>query len=557
VGPRLPASRRRPRSAPGGGEGPLLLGRYRLLQRLGAGGFGEVFRARDELLHRDVALKRIGLGPDGDAGRAAREAQAAARLAHPGIVALYEAWTSGGDFFLISELVEGDTLARLIHHDLLRDEEVLEIGLALCSALRHAHARGVVHRDIKPQNVLVPREPGSSAAAAKLTDFGGATLAGEEVLTRTGDVLGTLAYMAPEQSDGRAAGPASDLYSLALVLYEALSGVNPVRGATPADTARRIGKRIPPLERARGDLPRELTRALDRGLSSHPRDRGTLEELGGALEHSLRALAGPAGLTSRPAAVATEEEPPSTRTPAPPEGRHPVGAEATLEQEAPDEAPARVLIPRTASLVLALLLAVWQAATGRAGVALLLAAAAVPLLALPRRSSPTWLAALLAPALGTIGLAGVFPALAGQARRWRLRASMGALAYWWLVLAEPLLSRRLWLGAPAGTPSHARWEGSIDVAAAHVIAPLLSPGVAAGAALWALGAAVLPWLVRGRGAALDLVAATMWTAALAAAAARFDGGLAGGLHETPRGLVAGAVLAAAAAVGARALRGPV
>src|SRR5205807_4816615 len=151
---------------------------------------------------------------------------------------------------------------------------VLQIGIALADALAHAHARGVIHRDVKPQNVLVPHEreqepltARGSPAVAKLTDFGGARLAGDDVLTRTGDVLGTLAYMAPEQSDGGEVGEAADLYSLALILYEALCGVNPVRGPTPAATARRIGRPLEPLERSRGDLPRALTRALDRALA--------------------------------------------------------------------------------------------------------------------------------------------------------------------------------------------------------------------------------------------------------------------------------------------------
>ena len=263
-----------------GGPGSLVLGRYSLCERLGAGGFGVVWRARDELLGREVALKRISL-PDGGSERASREALAAARLAHPAIVALYEACAASDAFYLISELVRGETLARLIATHDLDDARVLGIGIALVDALAHAHARGVIHRDVKPQNVLVPYEshgatpaPRGSPAVAKLTDFGGARLAGDDVLTRTGDVLGTLAYMAPEQSDGGEVGEAADLYSLALILYEAFSGVNPVRGPTPAATARRIGRPLQPLERSRGDLPPSLTCALDRALAPCPDDRG-------------------------------------------------------------------------------------------------------------------------------------------------------------------------------------------------------------------------------------------------------------------------------------------
>src|SRR5205823_6085120 len=174
-----------------------------------------------------------------------------------------------------------------------------EIGLALADALGHAHARGVIHRDVKPHNVLIPDRAGDDEEgagpraplpAAKLTDFGGARLAGEDVLTRTGDVVGTLAYMAPEQVEGGAVGAGADLYSLALVLYEGFCGANPVRGPTPAATVRRIGDPIEPLERRRENLPRGVGRALDRALSPAPAQRGTLAELRAALAAG-RALA--------------------------------------------------------------------------------------------------------------------------------------------------------------------------------------------------------------------------------------------------------------------------
>ena len=286
--------RRRPTPDQGAAPDALVLGRYRLRERLGAGGFGVVWSAHDELLHREVAVKRIALAPEEDGERASREAIASARLAHPAIVALYEACPADDAFYLISELVDGATLAQLIEEDSLDDDELLQIGVALCSALTHAHARGVIHRDVKPQNVLVPDRPDDSeplaeafGGVAKLTDFGGARLSGQDVLTRTGDVLGTLAYMAPEQSDGREAGEQADLYSLALVMYEALSGVHPVRGATPAETVRRIGRPLPSLSRARRGLSRELTRAVDRALSPSPHARGTIAELRASFEREL------------------------------------------------------------------------------------------------------------------------------------------------------------------------------------------------------------------------------------------------------------------------------
>jgi hypothetical protein len=549
-----------------------VLGRYRLLERLGTGGFGVVWRAHDELLHREVAVKRVWLGLDGDSERATREALAAARLAHPAIVALYEACAEDGAFYLISELVDGATLAQLIDEDALADEEVLEIGAALSSALAHAHERGVIHRDIKPQNVLVPNPPDERAhapraliAAAKLTDFGGASLVGEDALTRTGDVLGTLAYMAPEQSEGREVGEAADLYSLALVIYEALCGENPVRAATPAATVRRIGRPLPPLARARRDLPAELTRALDRALAPAEHERGTLGDVRDALEDALaHGLRRSRWRRVRPAVRPEPDVAPRRRVARVPEPAAPASlASEQLASEQPATPRWALRLPRGVWLAAALALVGWQAFSGRPGVALLLLAALAPLALLPSeradgRLGIGWMAAALAPVFGLAGLAGAFPAFAGQASRWRERAVLGALGYWWLTLAAPLLDRRLWLAVPASTPAHGAWEGSLSLAATHVLGPRLAFGVLLGALLWAAAAAALAWLVRGRSAVLDIVAVSVWSAALAVAAPALDAGLsAHAPHPDPRGAVLGAVLGALAAVAARAMRGPV
>src|SRR3954468_24005498 len=248
----------------------LVLGRYRLGRRLGAGGFGTVYAATDERLQRPVAVKVIPAGGRGDPTRAEREALAAGRLDHPGIVAIFDAGRDEAARYLVSELVHGRTVDELSAEGALSDRDVLRIGLALCDALEHAHGRGVVHRDVKPQNVLVPDAPRSASGVAKLADFGVAHLAGDDPLTRTGDVVGTLAYMAPDQAAGKRVDERCDVYSLALVLYEALAGVNPVRAGSPAATARRVGSVLPPLKRARKDLPPELCAAIDRALRPKP-----------------------------------------------------------------------------------------------------------------------------------------------------------------------------------------------------------------------------------------------------------------------------------------------
>jgi eukaryotic-like serine/threonine-protein kinase len=562
-------------------EQALVLGRYRLLERLGAGGFGVVWRANDELLHREVAVKRISLGAGGDpidGERATREALAGARLAHPAIVVLHEACAAEDAFYLISELVHGDTLAELIAAEALGDEELLEIGLALTDALDHAHARGVIHRDVKPQNVLVPHRPDERGAVAKLADFGGARLTGEDALTRTGDVLGTLAYMAPEQSEGREVAEPADLYALALVLYEGLSGVNPVRGSTPAATARRIGGQLAPLERRRGDLPRSLTRAIDLALAPGPEQRGTLEELHLAIEEALvRGLRrSRRGRARRGSGGPSNEDPPNSeaRHRAADEldreldariagarnitGRAAAAAGEDLPEEEPPPSAAHLALPRAIWLGCALAAILWQVWVGHPGTALLLFAAAAPLVLLPRKAGLGWLTAALAPVLGLVGLAGAFPALAGQRARIAERAALAALGYWWLILAEPLLDRRLWLGVPAGMPAQAVWEGSLSSAAAHVVGPSLGLGVLCGAAIWALAAALLPWVVRGRSAVLDLVAAIAWSVALLLAfSPRYMGSSTYVVSITPHGAAFGALLGGALAVAARALRGPV
>ncbi len=266
--------------------GSLVLNRFLIERRIGSGGFGVVYEAWDGRLERPVAVKAI--EQRGEAGRRVlREAQAAARLNHPGIVTLYEMGEEDGTALLVSELVEGSTLARLAGEGLLCDREIGEIGADLCEALDHAHSRGVVHRDIKPQNVqVVDGEP-----RAKLMDFGIARLADDSPLTATGDVVGTLAYMSPEQAEGREAGPEADVYSLALTLYECWSDENPHRRSSPAATARAIGGRARPLHRLRPDLPRDLTGEIDACLAARPDQRPTLEELGTAIEDSLDYLA--------------------------------------------------------------------------------------------------------------------------------------------------------------------------------------------------------------------------------------------------------------------------
>ena len=537
-------------------EPGLAMGRYRLGARLGAGGFGTVHAARDERLGRPVAVKLI--PADGPAPeRAQREARAVARLDHDAIVALFDAGEENGCRYLVSELVEGRTLAQLEAAGELSDRDVLRIGLALTDALAHAHERGVIHRDVKPQNVIVPDAPSSRRSAAKLTDFGVAHLAGEEALTLTGDVVGTLAYMAPEQAAGRPVDERADLYSLGLVLYEALAGTNPVRGGSPTATARRIGTMLPPLAGSRPDLPIEVCEALDRAILPEPEQRGELDDLFDALADALPDVADDGGVIApHPLERRIPALPPAIgRLVAPAAaGLLVLGALAGLTP-APAVPPALAaavavalvaLLPRAGWLLVAAATITMLALgpTPRPGAALLLAALAFAPPLLLRADGRSWSLPAVAPALGLVGLAGAFPALAGRAPRWTARAALGALGAWWLVLAEPLFERALAFGPAPGTPARASFDGAPGITAGDVIAKAVSCGALVLALIWGVAALVLPWLVRGRSLQSDVVRATAWAAGLAAATAALGESLGERVAQpAPHGLVPGAIAA--------------
>jgi eukaryotic-like serine/threonine-protein kinase len=538
-------------------EPTLAMGRYRLGARIGAGGFGTVYAARDELLGRPVAVKVIpGDGPAPE--RAQREARAVARLDHDAIVGLFDAGEQDGCRYLVSELVEGRTLAQLDAGGELSDRDVLRIGLALADALAHAHERGVIHRDVKPQNVIVPDTASSRRGAAKLTDFGVAHLAGEEALTLTGDVVGTLAYMAPEQAAGGAVDERADLYSLALMLYEALAGANPVKGGSPTATARRIGTVLPALARSRGELPPELCAALDRAILPDPDARGELDDLFDALADALPDVSDEGGRIA--------PHPLERRIPALPPaiGRlvAPAAAGALVWAALAGLTPEPGVQPPIAAAVAAALVAVlpragWMLAAAalvlalavgpapRPGAALLVAALAAGPPLLLRSDGRSWSLPAAAPALGLLGLAGAFPALAGHAPRWSARAALGALGAWWLVLAEPLLGKALVFGPAPGTPSRPGFDGAPGIAAGDVLAKACSSGALLLAVVWAAAALVAPWLVRGRSLPADVAGAATWAAGLAATTAALGEWLGARVEQAqPHALVPGAVAAA-------------
>ncbi len=564
------------RTAPRGPRGrtrepSLVLERYRLERRLGAGGFGTVWLARDERLERDVAIKILPRERV-HGGRFEREARAAARLSHPGIVTLYEAAVDDDGAYLVSELVRGETLGDMLDAGRMSDHDIAQVAVVMCHALAHAHAHGIVHRDVKPSNVLIPEHPPSPSQLAKLTDFGVARVIGGATLTRTGDVIGTAAYMAPEQAEGLKVGAAADVYSLALVTYEALTGVNPVRTGTAAQRARRLGAHLPPLRRQRRDLPQGLGRAVDLALRPRARERGSLEELQAALVEALPTLAETPGVVTGPwPRLATD----------PPTGDHEVdvarwsdatGAEAGrrgarpashTDEPASDEAaeamqmpawPERglagaataaliwwlstsvlahpVIAPAAAALVAAVIVAAlprigWVVAMGslvvsaaaqqRPGAAVLIGVGAlVPIVLMPRRGT-AWSLAAGAPALALVGLGGAWPALAARGgTAWR-RAALGATGWIWIVLTVPLVGTSTYLGRLPGTPPLHIWSASLNQTATVVLRPILTSGALAAAPVWAVAAVTLPWLVRDRSLTLDTVFVVVWSATLVSA----------------------------------------
>ena len=526
----------------------MVLARYRLGERLGAGGFGVVWRAHDERLERDVAVKVIpfGGGPDDDA-RIQREAVAAARLNHPGIVALYELGHDEHAAYLVSELVEGATLADLGREGAVSDRDVARIGAALCEALEHAHARGVVHRDVKPGNVMVLAEPAAGAGFAKLTDFGIARLASGDGLTATGDIVGTLAYMAPEQAEGGEVGPECDVYSLALTLYEAWTGSNPVRGASPAATARQVGARLPPLRRQRRDLPTALCEVVDAALDPDPRYRPPLGELRELLTDAEDELSDEGGLVEpetierfgltavRPRTRLTRvlrarrRRPPPLVVPGeedevarPPllemiAGRAAAGiAAAVLVALAIGLGPepsfavgtvalvaavAVALLPRIGWIAAAMGVCAWLASPegGQEGTALVLTAALLPIPLLLPRAGLLWSAPALAPLLGAIGLAPLFVLAAAWLGKtvWR-RAGLAAAGLLWLRFAEALTGDDLLYGSAATTAPRAGWQGSVVDAAREAIEPALTSVDLVLALAWVSAAVALPLLARAR-----------------------------------------------------------
>ncbi|GGU02169.1 protein kinase [Streptomyces violascens] len=264
----------------------MIAGRYRLLSPLGRGGMGVVWRARDEVLGREVAVKEVLAPASLDSpevrrlyARLEREAWAAARVSHRNVVTVYDVATEDGRPWIVMELVRGLALSDVLDAEgPLGPQRTARIGAEVVAALRAAHEAGVLHRDVKPANVLLAND-----GRVVLTDFGIATVAGTQTLTMTGEVVGSPEFLAPERALGRTPGPACDLWSLGVLLYAAVEGHSPFRQDTPLSTLRAVvDDALPPPRRAGPLAP-----VIEGLLRKDPAERWAGEEA----EHQLRVVA--------------------------------------------------------------------------------------------------------------------------------------------------------------------------------------------------------------------------------------------------------------------------
>jgi eukaryotic-like serine/threonine-protein kinase len=256
-----------------GAAGSLVAGRYRLERELGSGGMASVHLARDEELERQVAIKLLAVALSADPAfreRFLREAKLAARLSHPNVVSVFDTGEHEGRPFIVMEWVDGETVADLLHRQgALPVGEALAIARQAAAGLAHAHAAGLVHRDVKPHNLLLTGD-----GAVKIADFGIARAAELTGLTEAGTVLGTAAYLAPEQFAGEVVNEAADVYGLGAVVYQMLAGRPPRRVESLDDLARiRADEPITPLRELRPEVPTAIDAAVMRALAVRPADR--------------------------------------------------------------------------------------------------------------------------------------------------------------------------------------------------------------------------------------------------------------------------------------------
>ncbi|MEU9142628.1 serine/threonine-protein kinase [Streptomyces sp. NPDC048349] len=308
------------------GGGAVLAGRYRLIEPIGRGGMGKVWRAHDELLHRTVAVKELTAGlyvaqADRDVmhARTQKEARAAARIQHPAVVTVHDVLEHDARPWIVMEYIDGPSLADAAKAaGRIEPREAARIGLHVLGALRAAHAVGVLHRDVKPGNVLLAKD-----GRVLLTDFGIAAIEGDSSITRTGEIVGSIDYLAPERVTGGTPGTASDLWSLGATLYTAVEARSPFRRTSPISSLQAVVNDDPPALKQSGALGPVITALLQKDPADRPTaveaERMLLEAMEGRAPKAAQAYVPTRAVTSRelaPAQEAPQEEPQAPAAPA-------------------------------------------------------------------------------------------------------------------------------------------------------------------------------------------------------------------------------------------------
>jgi serine/threonine-protein kinase len=406
-------------------QSELVLGRYRPLKPLGSGGSGSVWLSRDETTGLDVALKIV--PREGKAGsRAEREAEAASRLRHPSCQRAYGFGRDSRHVYIAYEYTPGRTFRELLRGGELDDATAIEAAAQMLEGLAHAHARGIVHRDVKPSNVLVADGEGVSV---RLLDFGLARMPQAETLTAAGDVPGTLAYISPERLGGEPATPAADVWAVGVLLWEALAGRHPFWQSSLLETARAIEAGAAPLDSLRPDLPGGLLAAVDRALDLDPSrrpDAAVLAETLRAVRRKRRRtrgreLAPPVALVRATPALLAALFAGWTAWAIP---FYPSGWFAGLAALA----GALMFVRPRIGLAFALAVPIFPLGNFALGAALLYAALAVVLLAVCWREPSSGLVLALGPLLAPISALGFVPLLATTVRSTARRAAQAGAA---------------------------------------------------------------------------------------------------------------------------------
>jgi Protein kinase domain len=482
----------------------LVLGRYRPLQPLGSGGSGSVWLARDEPTGVEVALKIV--PREGKAAsRAEREAAAAARLRHRGCQRAYALARDSRHVYIAYEYVPGRTLREALRAGAVDDAAALEVAAQICEVLAHAHEHGIVHRDVKPSNVLLADE---DEVSIRLLDFGLARMDGEETLTAAGDVPGTLAYIPPERLRGQESGAPADVWAVGVLLWEALAGWHPFWKGSLLDTARRIESGAISLARARPDLPRPLIALVDRALSVEPARRPSAARLAIALratrhrrERQTRSLPRislpPVGRFAPAAAAGVFAGATASALPFYPSG-WPLGLAAA--------AAALTLVRERAGLAFALAVPILPLGNSSAGLAWAYAALASAWLAFSWRDARSGLFFVAGPLLAPFSLLGVLPLAAQLIRSGARRAVQVVAAV--LVAAAAAGLRGVTLPFAYGGAKPLGLDGTADpFAAAAAVWRVLAaePTLLCEACVLACAAAALPRVRPRRIAAFALV----------------------------------------------------